>query len=83
MKKNVLLFTLLFVFITFTSYSQWHWQNPYPQGHTLDDITFCNENIGWAVGEFGTILKTINGGENWQCLDNGITMSDINNLSST
>ena len=28
-------------------------------------VTFLNENVGYAVGEGGTIIKTINGGINW------------------
>ncbi len=26
---------------------------------------FIDENIGWVVGRYGTILKTIDGGDNW------------------
>jgi photosystem II stability/assembly factor-like uncharacterized protein len=29
------------------------------------DIDFINENVGWAVGQYGHILKTTNGGEIW------------------
>lgn len=39
------------------------------QNHTIDydlfDVNFINEDEGWAVGEFGLILHTINGGEIW------------------
>lgn len=31
----------------------------------LTSISFINQNTGWAVGDSGIILKTINGGENW------------------
>ena len=28
-------------------------------------------NIGWATGDFGTILHTTNGGETWDLQDTG------------
>ncbi len=31
----------------------------------LTDVFFLNSNLGWAVGAQGTILRTINGGQNW------------------
>tara|TARA_R110002110_G_scaffold66978_1_gene182945 strand:- start:32110 stop:33270 length:1161 start_codon:yes stop_codon:yes gene_type:complete len=34
----------------------------------LMDIWFQNANEGWAVGAFGTLLATDNGGERWQTL---------------
>lgn len=32
---------------------------------TLNDIYMHDENLGWAVGEKGIILKTDNGGDDW------------------
>jgi photosystem II stability/assembly factor-like uncharacterized protein len=43
----------------------WVWQNPYPTGYTLNDITFMDENQGWAVGGPGDILHTTDGGVTW------------------
>ena len=34
---------------------------------TLQDITFLNEDLGWAVGYAGAILRTIDGGNTWEC----------------
>lgn len=31
----------------------------------LEDISFCNESTGWAVGSSGTVVKTSDGGNNW------------------
>ncbi len=47
-----------------TVYSGWVLQN---SGTTqnLYDVNFINNTYGWAVGDFGTILKTTNGGLNW------------------
>lgn len=46
-------------------YSQWIWQNPLPQGNSVLNLNFLNENIGFVVGNNGTILKTIDGGDTW------------------
>ena len=32
---------------------------------TYDGYKIINENIGWAVGQYGNILKSTNGGEIW------------------
>ncbi len=45
--------------------ANWDWQNPLPQGNTLCCSFFINENTGWAAGELGVILKTVNGGDDW------------------
>jgi hypothetical protein len=28
----------------------WFWQNPLPQGNTLNSVKFINLSVGWAVG---------------------------------
>jgi photosystem II stability/assembly factor-like uncharacterized protein len=33
---------------------------------TLNAVTFVDDREGWVVGEFGTILHTVDGGETWQ-----------------
>ncbi len=43
----------------------WKWLNPLPQGNFLTSIKFVNKDTGYAVGKFGTIIKTGDGGENW------------------
>jgi photosystem II stability/assembly factor-like uncharacterized protein len=50
---------------------RWEWQNPLPQGNPLHDITFVDEQQGWAVGDMGTILHTVDGGESWQIQQQG------------
>lgn len=63
--------TFLYVFCLIVTipqtkvYSQWIWQNPIPQGNRLWDIKFININTGWTCGEYGTMMKTVNGGINW------------------
>ena len=44
----------------------WIWQNPKPQGNRLNDVFSINENTVVAVGEFGTIIRSIDQGKNWE-----------------
>ena len=43
----------------------WEWVNPYPQGNDLNDVAFGDESLGIAVGDFGTIIRTSDGGISW------------------
>jgi len=45
--------------------SGWFWQNPLPTGSNLWSVYFVNELTGWAVGGYGTILRTTDGGTTW------------------
>jgi photosystem II stability/assembly factor-like uncharacterized protein len=44
--------------------SGWLWGNPLPQGNTLRAMSFAG-TTGYAVGDFGTLLKTTDGGTTW------------------
>ena len=45
--------------------NSWQWQYPKPQGNTLYDIHVFNKDTAIAVGDYGTIIKTTDGGMNW------------------
>jgi photosystem II stability/assembly factor-like uncharacterized protein len=61
MKTTVL--TLALLFFPFSPISaQWEILNEGFACHTID---FANENIGWIAGDKGTLVKTTDGGENW------------------
>ncbi len=55
------------LFCTFNCFAQtgWFWQNPTPTGNDIYRIKFVNNNIGFAAGSYGTVIKTYNGGANW------------------
>lgn len=53
--------------------SLWQWQNPLPQGNTLHAVSFADALTGYAVGEYGAIIKTANGGQDWALLNSGTT----------
>ena len=55
-----------------TSQSGWTWGSPLPQGNNLATIDFAGGR-GYAVGEFGTIIRTDDGGANWSGVRTGLT----------
>jgi len=61
----------LFHFLSFSLVAQnssglfWQWVNPLPGKVNYLDIQMLNQNIGFAVGWFGFILKTDDGGNSW------------------
>lgn len=50
--------------------SSWAWGNPLPQGNTINALAFTGQQ-GYAVGDFGTILSTPDGGSTWKGLSSG------------
>src|SRR5258707_4835165 len=55
--------------------SQWHWQNPLPQGNNLRGAAFVDANTGTVVGEYGTIVRTMDGGNSWTLQASGTTQT--------
>jgi len=51
----------------------WFWQNPLPQGNTLQSVCFIGNNTGYTVGYNGRIFKTTDGGTSWGNLNRGET----------
>ena len=62
------LYIAFLIFLPFNLFAQWEWQNPKPQGNGILDSYFLNEDEGWAVGKYGTCIKTSDGGETWEHL---------------
>jgi photosystem II stability/assembly factor-like uncharacterized protein len=50
--------------------SGWQWGNPLPQGNTVNAVSFAGAT-GYAVGAFGTILSTSDGGSTWAGVKSG------------
>ena len=51
------------------------------QGLNVFDVYFLNDSVGYAVGRYGTIIKTINGGTSIEDLNNQINVSIFPNPS--
>jgi photosystem II stability/assembly factor-like uncharacterized protein len=62
--RSILIPAVLFLLPGIAS-AGWFWQNPLPQGHTLWSECFLNNNTGYAVGEYSTVIKTTDGGATW------------------
>ena len=56
----------LVLIIPITSFTQWEWQNPLPQGYNLNDVMILNDNNIYAVGDESTFMKSSDGGINWE-----------------
>ncbi|MGC9343736.1 MAG: WD40/YVTN/BNR-like repeat-containing protein [Bacteroidales bacterium] len=70
---NRILLTILACFSILSLYSQWTWQNPYPQSNHLYGLSFTDTLNGWACGHYGSLNHTINGGIDWQVVNSGTT----------
>jgi photosystem II stability/assembly factor-like uncharacterized protein len=53
-------------------HSGWLWSNPLPQGHTLRALEL-EGLVGYAAGDFGTLLGTDDGGATWSGRSTGLT----------
>jgi len=55
-----------------------NWRQPkaVPTRTTLTAITFIDDRVGWAVGHGGIVVRTRDGGENWQLLSGRIDGKD-------
>jgi photosystem II stability/assembly factor-like uncharacterized protein len=49
------------------------WVQQYTASSNLLDVSFVNQNTGWASGDGGLIIKTTNGGINWTVQISGTT----------
>jgi len=77
--KNLILLTTIISTI-YTATAQWVMQSPYPTSHLLWDVCFVDENIGWIMGEQGTIMYTNDGGTTWEHQESG-TMNHLTKSS--
>lgn len=46
----------------------WCWQVPTTSGNTVNGTFFLDENLGWAYGSNGLVLKTTDAGQSWMKL---------------
>ncbi len=77
--RKALLSTLTFC-LCFTVSSQTF--NPLNSGvgNLLSDLDFVGNDLGLAVGNGGTIVRTVNGGANWTTITSGVS-SDLSDVA--
>ncbi|MFZ4591017.1 MAG: YCF48-related protein [Ignavibacteria bacterium] len=84
--KTKTTFLAVILFIAANVFAQsWTWQYPYPNANSLLSSYFFNESTGYFGGDFGTLLKTTNGGANIsiQNTGNNYNVNSINFINST
>jgi photosystem II stability/assembly factor-like uncharacterized protein len=60
--------------ITSQNPQYWRWSNPYPTGNNINNV-ISNEGFLFAVGERGTIIRSIDEGKTWSSLNSS---TDVN-----
>jgi photosystem II stability/assembly factor-like uncharacterized protein len=60
--------------------SGWQWGNPLPQGNAVRAMSFAGAT-GYAAGDFGTLLRTTDGGSTWSGLLSG-TFTDLTTVQA-
>ncbi|HNW59643.1 MAG TPA: YCF48-related protein [bacterium] len=55
------------------SQTGWYWQNPLPQGNTLNAVQKAGSSAFYAVGKQGTIVRSDDQGASWQARASGVT----------
>lgn len=72
--KSIIMITVI-VLMTFTTlHAQWREVNS-PTSKTITDIHIVDSENGFMSCSLGTVLKTTNGGLDWQAYDTGISAS--------
>lgn len=46
----------------------WGWVNPLPQGNILNSIWAVSQDTLYSVGDYGTVIRSMNGGTTWYVL---------------
>ena len=81
MKKIIITAILILSSLQFVySQSGWFWQNPLPTGNDIRRIKYVSSGIAYAVGNYGTVIKTFNGGLNWFNLYSIVTSNNLTGL---
>ncbi len=68
-----LLFMALGVTAPVLAQTGWFWQNPLPQGNTLNAIQRAGNSRIFAVGRQGMVVRSEDQGATWQALASGVT----------
>jgi hypothetical protein len=68
-KHTALVPLIIIAFLNLQSLSQvnsnWKWLHPKPQGNALWQCKYWDANTVYAVGSYGTFIKTTDGGNTW------------------
>ncbi|MFH1159594.1 MAG: YCF48-related protein [bacterium] len=77
-------FCLLFISMSLLIRAQWIQVDSIPYGvNKFTGVWFVNDQVGFVVGDAGEILRTTNGGKNWQIRNSGINANLLDVCFST
>lgn len=66
---------LIFMIAAVSAYCQWYQQESIPSGNDLTVIVFSDPAHGWIASINGEILRTVDGGNSWELLVTGTTLT--------
>jgi len=67
-------FSTAFIYSTIDGGSHWDVEQLCGEGY-YEDISFLDDKYGWILSGDGRILRTVNGGENWELQSENLTFS--------
>jgi len=76
MKKIIFLVIIIHIYSLFAQ-DGWQWQNPLPFGDAIQKVFFIDELDGWMAPFNPTLLRTTDGGDNWEIIYTDIIFNDI------
>ncbi len=59
----------------------WQWQNPLPQGNSLELVQFVDQQNGWMMTRGPTLMRTRDGGRSWEILYIDIFLDQVQFLN--
>jgi photosystem II stability/assembly factor-like uncharacterized protein len=79
MKKSYIILIALLLVLN-ASGQDWKWINPLPTGNRLNCVKFADSSTVFAIGNYGTIVKSTDGGMKWKFQNSG-TNIDLFSIS--
>lgn len=75
---RLLLLTLFFLVINSIAGASGTWNViKHVRGADWQDVFFLDESHGWAVGNYGAVISTENGGKDWKILQRKTEIFDL------
>ena len=75
MRSFVIAGTVLLACISLAFAQGWQWLNPLPQGNELDDLDYLGNNQLYSTGDYGTAIRSEDGGQTWTLANSGAALS--------
>ena len=86
MKKFIIVILLLYIpglVLAGSGEPEWYWVRPKPTGNDLKSVKFINNSTGFACGNNGDVIRTIDGGLKWSKLSTPVTREVLHRVVAT